>query len=425
MDKILLLQNPHWGGVKYSFEYQRLILDTLIHQLDIPEIQIIQGVRRSGKSSLLKMLINHLLSKTKPQSILYVNIEDPFFINIWSDPKELYSIIEAAEKLTSHPCEYLFLDEIQNVDGWETFVKSIYETGRYKKIIITGSNSKLLEDDYATLLSGRYISDRIYPLSFKELVMNMGISTPLDLVKHKPRVLKQQDDVLFYGCYPAVLRANRQEEKRKLLLAYYESILMRDCVAQNKIRDIRLLEELSHYILTNTAVPFSYNSLAKALDSNENTIKSFLTKLGDAFLIDVLDNFAFSLKKQTKSKKKAYCIDNGLIYSVGFKFMVNQGKLLENLVYTELVKTNEEVYHYNELKECDFIVKNGNELTAIQVTYELNSGNMQREIQGLKNALKKTDANTGYIITYNTEKVLEDGTLVIPFWKYFSGVGQI
>lgn len=420
MEKALILHNKHWNNEKYPDLFRRDIFDAVYKKLKLKEVHVLLGIRRSGKSTLFKLLINHLSEKIDPKGILYVNLDDPFFSDVWKDPKELYRIIETAEKITGEKLEFLFLDEIQNVTGWEKFVKSVYDAGTFKKIFITGSNSSLLKGDYAKLLSGRYITDSVYPLSFGECLANKGIKSYLDLVSNKPKVLGLLDDLLNNGSFPEVFKTKEPDLKRELLLNYYETIILKDCVANHNIRDIKTFKELSYYLISNIAAPYSYNSLARAVKGNENTVKEFVNVLEDSFLLKEVRNFSYSLKAQSKAKKKVYCIDNSFMNTVSFKFSENRGMLLENLVYTEILKSGySEVYFYNEYKECDFVLKKGKELIAVQVSYEMGESNRDREVDGLLTTMRKLDIPKGYIITYDTEGSINENASIVPFWKFY------
>lgn len=421
MEKALILHNRHWNNEKYPDLFHRHIFDPIFKKLKLKEVHVLLGIRRSGKSTLFKLLINRLSEQVDPKGILYVNLDDPFFSDVWKDSKELYRVIETAEKLTGSKIKFLFLDEIQNVMGWEKFVKSVYDAGAFKKIFITGSNSSLLKGDYAKLLSGRYITDSVYPLSFKECLTNNGIKSYLDLVSNKPKVLGLLDDLLYNGSFPEVFKIKEPDLKRELLLNYYETIILKDCIANHNIRDIKTFKELSYYLISNISAPYSYNSLARAVKGNENTVKDFIDILEDSFLLKEVRNFSYSLKTQSKAKKKVYCIDNSFMNIVSFKFSENRGKLLENLVYTELLKSGySEVYFYNEYKECDFVLKKGKDLIAVQVSYELGESNRERETDGLLSTMRKLEVPKGYIITYDTEGTINENALVVPFWKFYA-----
>ena len=421
LETILQLQNPHWDDKSYQNLFERSQFPALVNKLKLKEVQILLGIRRSGKSTLFKLLINHLLTKeVEGKSILYLNLDDPLYAEIWPSSKLLYKVIESAEKLTGVKPVYLFLDEIQNVEAWERFVKSVYDMEIFKKIFITGSNSSLLKSQYATLLSGRYLIDYVMPLSFREIIHNEGINTLLELVKAKPKILRIMETLLYYGGFPEIWKTKEIELKREQLVSYYETILLKDCIANHKVRETKKLQELALYLLNNNATLFSYNGLSTLIESNENTVKEFISILENSFLIREIRQFSYSLKNQSRARKKTYCVDNGLIHAVSLKFSENKGRLLENLVYNELCKMKQEdIYFFNDQTECDFIVKVGKKYIPIQVTFELTNDNYDREVNGLKTAMKNLSAHSGYIITFDSEeKVLDNNITIVPLWKF-------
>jgi len=412
MKQAIIFHNKHWKQ-KYKNLFYRDIVTNLIEKIDLKQIQILTGIRRSGKSSIFKLLINHLIDKKiDPLTILYINLDDPFFSEIWQDSKKLYDLITISETITGKKIEYLFLDEIQNINNWEKFIKVSYDNETFKKIFITGSNAKLLEGKFATLISGRYLKEIIYPLNFRENLKLNKLNSYLDILDNKAKVLSMVEEMMEYGSFFEVLE--EKNFKRDILLSYLESIIYKDCIMNNNIRDSKFFKTFVQFILSNTSNLYSYNSLAKAINSNENTIKSYLFFLQESFLIYELNNFSFSVKKQIKSKKKSYVIDNGLVAQTSFRFSQEKGKLFENLVFSELKKQNYEIYFYNENFECDFLVKK-EKLIAIQVAYELNSFNFERETQGL---IKLPFEAEKYIITFNQTQTFKD-IKVIPFYEFF------
>ncbi len=420
MEKVIISQNRHWER-PYTGLYKREAFATLVSHLETKHIQVLQGIRRSGKSSLFKLLINHLSQQIDSREILYVNLDDPFFTKYAQDPTGFYEIIQTAEKLTQHRVSYLFLDEVQAIAGWEKFVKSVYDSEVYTKIFVTGSNSSLLNSEYASLLTGRYVSQFVYPLSFREILQTQGIDSPLKLNKELPRVLKLIDDMMSYGSFVEVFDA-KQEFRREILSSYYDTILLKDALSSSGTRDIRGFKDLSYYSLTNATSLYSYASLATAVSISDRSAKDYLEALKQCYLFDELKLYAYSLKEQMKNKKKLYLSDNGFL-SLSFAFSNNYGKLFENLVYTELRKQGYDLYFYNKDVECDFIAKKDNKLIAIQVCYELNDRNRAREYQGLKKLPFKLDER--YIITYNQREdardASNDGIKVVSFWEYFGG----
>jgi predicted AAA+ superfamily ATPase len=417
MEKAILAQNRHWRGSFQNLQ-DRLLLHSLIKKLDANLIQIILGIRRSGKSSLFKLLINHLKQKYNPKSILYLNLDDTFFTEFYDDPKKLLQIVELSEKITNTSVQFLFLDEVQNVSFWEKFVKSAFDNEQFSKIFITGSNSSLLKGEYSQLLSGRYLANQVYPYSFKEMLMHSGINTFFDLLNKKSFALKTIDAMMEFGSFPEITKQKNPDLKHEILINYYETIILKDCIGNNRIREIKLFKNLAYYLISITGGLFTYSGLAKVLSSNENTIRDFIHYLTNGFLLYELKSFNFSLKKQFKGPKKIYCADNGILTNISFRFSSDKGKLFENLVFTELLKQGNDIYFYHNKRECDFITKKGKDLKAIQVTYELTEANKKRELAGVKEAMEKLDLKEGLIITYDQESE-EEGIPVIPFWKYF------
>jgi predicted AAA+ superfamily ATPase len=418
MEQILVNQNKHWANQRYEDVFQRRIFDSLKEYLPMREILILTGIRRSGKSSLFKLLINLLATQTSAKKILFINCEDPHFSEIWSDASKFYKLIETAEKLTENKFEYLFIDEIQNIKHWEKFVKSIYETNSYKKIFITGSNSDLLSNEYITLLSGRFIEKRIYPLSFIEILELNNLSNYLEIVSENAKALNLLDNYLLYGGFPEVFKTTKPELKSELLTNYYQTIVLKDCILNKKIRETDHFQQLAFYALNNCSSVYTYNSIAKATGGNENTVQNYLRALIESYVLYEIKNFRFSVKTNSLSKNKVYGTDNGLIQAVKYNFSSDKGKMLENAVFVEIMKTNKyKVFFYNDKFECDFILKANDELIAVQVCYELNAGNTSREINGLQKAANLFNISKLIIVTYN-QKVFLENIEVLSFIEF-------
>lgn len=413
MEKVIISQNRHWDE-PYIHLYKREVFEKLKRNLQTKHIQVIQGIRRSGKSTLFKLLINHLSQTVDPEEILYLNLDDPFFTPYRDDATKFYDIVQTAKKLTQKEVKYLFLDEVQSIDGWESYVKSVYDAEMFTKIFVTGSNSTLLEGELATLLTGRYLSVHVYPLSFRETVQINGISNYRQLVKEQPKVLKLVDDLMAYGSFVEVYEHDKLF-KRDILNSYYQTILLKDCVANHALRDVKSFKELSFYLLSNITSLYSYSSLGKAVGIHDKSAKEYLSYLEESYLCTELKQFSFSLKEQQNAKKKIYFNDNGFV-ALSFKFASDRGKLLENLVLTELIKADYDVYFYNKNFECDFIAQKEGKRVAIQVCYELNDGNRKREFNGLEKLSFEVDNKV--IITYNQSEKDSD-IRVVSFWEFF------
>ncbi|OAV75821.1 hypothetical protein Barb7_00531 [Bacteroidales bacterium Barb7] len=419
MEKIIIQQNPHWGGQEYSALVQRNLLDSLLRKLPTRHIQVLMGIRRCGKSSIFQLIINELMKTINPKSILFLNMDDPMFYTAWDNPAVLYSIVETAEKITGEKVQYLFLDEIQTVKGWEHFVKSTYDSKVFKKIFVTGSNSSLLETEYSTLLSGRYFADKVYPYSLEELFTNNGLTDYLTLIRERATALRIIDECLEWGCFPEIKSMEDKQNRSELLKNYFESIVLKDCVERHHISDIATFKKMLLYLMSNVGTIFSYNSLGKAIDSNENTVKKYLNILADCYILSDVTNFSLSLKATKRNVHKIYSVDNGITNAVSYRFFDNKGALFENFVFNELQKQNhEEITFATSSGECDFVIKDGFDYQAVQVCYELTPENSGREFAGFTNIEKDIKLCRKTIITYNQEQQAGD-IEVVPVWKYF------
>ena len=419
MEQTIVHQNPHWAGKKYANLLKRDVFESLHANLQTRHIQILTGIRRSGKSSLFAMLISELMKEHNPKSILKLNLDNPLFFEIWDNPALIYSLIQTAEKTTGEKVEYLFLDEVQVVDKWETFVKSVYDTEMFKKIFVTGSNSSFLQNKYSTFLSGRYVNNIVFPYAFSEILSHHNIHSYFDLVSNTPKVLQLFDKSLEWGCFPEIVSIKNEDIKINLLHSYFDSIIMKDCISRYQIADVVTFKKLLLYSISNIGAVFSYKSLGTAAGTNENTVKKYINILNDSYIISDISNFAFSLKENVRNSHKLYAADNGIINAVSYRFWDNKAKLFENFVFNELQKQPfDEITFANNNGECDFVVKKGSEYQAIQVCFELTPQNNKRELGGFAAIENDITISKKTIITYNQE-MQGDDVIVVPAWKYF------
>ena len=286
MEKTLIRQNPQWSNIDFKDLCNRDIMANLLKKKNLRHVQILTGVRRCGKSTIFKLLINDLLATgIEGKEILVLNLDDPQFIPFWDSSSKLFSVIENAEKLTGIKVKYLFLDEVQHIQDWELFVKSVYDSNLFTKIYITGSNSNLLQNRFSALLSGRYFENEVRPFSLSEVLRAKGFSTLLDCYHNTPDVLRIVDSVLLYGSFPEIVLSDVDENiKLELLKSYFDSIVQKDCIIYNNIRDTYLFYRLVNYLLQYVGNRFSIPTVAKALKSNENTILTYLNYLCDSYI---------------------------------------------------------------------------------------------------------------------------------------------
>ena len=359
--------------------------------LKTKQFTVISGIRRSGKSVLLKQFSQHY------KKFYYLNFDDERLIDF--SVTDFQNLMVAFRK--QFETRVLLLDEIQNVPKWERFVRRLFEEGY--KIFLTGSNAKLLSGELATHLTGRYLKIELYPFSFKEFLWFHDSSFLPKGTKQEVEIQKYFKQYLFGGGFPEFVKTKNAEINRQI----FEDIVYRDLLSRFKIRETKNFKLLVNYLFTNIASQISYNSLKILLNiKSATTVKNYIEFIGESYLAFELMKYDFSLKKQYVSNKKIYAIDNGLRNSVAFAFSEDIGKMLENMVFIELKRRGTEVYYFKDKKECDFVVRKGLKITeAIQVTRSLaDPKTAEREVAGLLEAMEKFKLKTGLIITENQEE---------------------
>lgn len=400
-------------------------LSGILSRLQKPEIEVITGVRRSGKSSLMKLISDDLIkcNHAFQDQILYINFDDERFIGFSvSDFDLLYqSYLELFESTDKH---YFFLDEIQNVKGWERWINRIHESGK-TKIFITGSNASLLEPEIGHHLTGRHRQTINWPFSFKEYLIFHEIEVKnedLYQTERKITIKKYFNKFIKIGGFPEVFKQDDPE----LLEQYYRDILYRDIVARKGIRNIRELKELSLFLISNPGCIISYEKMQKMIGSRSfGTVKNFIEMLEEVFLIFRLPKFDYSVKKQIYNPGKFYVVDTGLFHSIGFSFSKNTGHLFENIVFIELQRRSNEVYYWksDNGREVDFVCRRGIKITdAIQVCANMEDlKTREREFSGLIDAAQEINPERLLIITENEEgeEIIDHFKIsLIPIWKW-------
>jgi len=339
------------------------------------EVVVIKGVRRSGKSTLMINRIKHLKATgVDMKNVLFVNFEDPRFINhldlsILEKIKSVYM-----EYLAPDAKPYLFLDEIQNVTLWEKWVNKEYELG-LSHIVLSGSNSSLLSSEIASALSGRYLSIDVYPLSFSEYIgfKGMTVTNKLDLVNLKIELQRAFEVYMKYGAFPKTLEYTA-EQTRELLVSYKDSILLKDIVARYKLKEFGTLEEIAAFLLSNTGIIQSITKIKNHFHISYDMARNYVEYLCKAYMLFEVPKFDYSLRKQSANDKKYYSIDLGLSNILRVPNLQHRGSNLETIVFLELQRRGYKVYYYktNNGWECDFLIEKDQKIEAlIQVTLSL------------------------------------------------------
>ena len=364
---------------------------------NISHIIVISGIRRAGKSTIMKQVMK------RNKMFNYFNFEDPRVAGFEiRDFQKLKEILKEENKGS----ERNFFDEIQNVPEWERFVRYLHD--KKEKVMITGSNASLLSRELGTKLTGRYLGYEVFPFSYNEFLTS---------TKEKPS--KQSfENYILYGGFPEFLESKKNEYHREL----YNNIINRDIIVRHNLKQGKDIMELGIFLITNSGKEFSYNRLKSLLDiGSTTTVSEYVSFLEDSYLLFVVPKFDFSYRMQIKNPKKSYSIDTGFSKSVSASNSDDKGKYLENAVFLFLRRKYKDIFYFREKKECDFLVKDrGKVIMAIQVCYELNTENMDREIDGLKEAMNKFKLKQGFIITLDNNDEF-DNIKVIPAWKWMSG----
>jgi predicted AAA+ superfamily ATPase len=399
-------QNPWWFGKEFDTGIDRLPwYPGITKYMKAREVLLLLGARRTGKSTLAYQIIRDLLNnKTYPEAILFINLDEPLFQSKSKDPMYLTEIIEyyLAQK-KSIPAFYLFIDEIQNHDYWVQTIKTLYDTRKNIKIILTGSTSTLLQKEISTRLSGRYFHIIVYPLSFREYLSFKKLQKPATIEK-----LQYFNDYLEFGAFPRVVLEDDKDLKQELLKNYFQTIYLKDIIYPNNLRNNKDVFDLLYFLISNIGKNFSYSNIAKTLGIAVETVKEYIGCAENSYLIYTLTKYDASVKKQLANPKKIYCLDTGLVNSISFRFSENKGRLIENLVYMSLIKEKKEIYYHRENYECDFIIKEGMKIKhAVQVTLSLkDETSRKREIRGLVEAMDAYNLKEGLIITEKEAEII-------------------
>ena len=371
--------------------------------LSSKQIKLITGPRRSGKSTQALMLL-------KNRNFAYLNFDDGKLLNAWDEDLVTETLLQVYPGF-----EFLMLDEIQNLEGWDLWVSKLYRQGI--NMVITGSNAKLLSSEMATLLTGRYLQIEMLPFSLKEFCEWKNSADTAVI-----------NDYLHNGGYPETLQS--RELTQGYLSTLFDSTIWKDITQRHKVRNVEDLNNLAMYLLSNFSNPLSVNELAEAIGmSSVTTTKKFMGYLHEPYLFYYLPRYNNKLKLMTKAPQKTYVIDNGFVTAKAFMVSENLGRLLENQVFIELLRrgysTETTLFYYRSRndKETDFVTRKGSHVDSlIQVCYDLsNERAMKREIDSIVECAGELNCQNLVIVTMNEERTIECNghqIKVVPIQKF-------
>ena len=392
------------------------------------------GVRRCGKTYLAKQLLEQKSKEYSKESTLYVLFEEPKFepylnVQLLDDIYESYKTYIYKDGIS-----FIVLDEIQNVKLWEKWIRIKLEKKENIKIIITGSSSKLLSSELSTVLTGRTLTLKVFPFSFKEFLSykKLNIEKEYEIITKKQEIKKHLTEYLTYGGFPQIVLEKDISLKNQMLKEIFEGVIYRDIVFRHKIKDAHLVKVIAELAINNFSSLISATKLRNVLVQliskkiSPNYVVNILEYLQEAFLIFQIPIFSFKVKEQKLYPKKIYCIDTGLINAVTTKFTKDFGRIYENIVALYLIKNKgkENIFYWksSEGYEVDFVIKEGLNIDQlIQVCYDIkNEKTKEREINSLIKAGKELNCKKLLIITDDyegKEKINSKTILYKPLWK--------
>ena len=361
-------------------------------------IEVISGIRRCGKSTLMKQLI-----QSGYQTTAYFNFEDARVYGF-----EVNDFPRLDEVIGKNIGAYFF-DEIQNVPDWEIFIRQLHE--RNEKIYITGSNATLLSMELGTRLTGRHILHELFPFSYEEFLAFKKIENNVESFKL----------FLVQGGFPEYLESLKIEVLQNLL----KDIVFRDIAIRHSFKNTNSLMEICLYLLSNIGKEVSFNSLRKTFSiGSTNTVSDYLSGFADSYLLFFLPRFSWSAKGIYSNPRKVYAIDNGLVNTNTLSFSADRGRLLENAVYQYLRRQRNDLFYFRENRECDFVVFTQKKCRkVIQVCEVLDQNNLKREVEGLQEAMKFFNMVEGFILTLDQNDSLKVEGLsikVMPAHEFFA-----
>ncbi len=362
--------------------------------LQNPLIKLITGPRRVGKSVFALLML-------QGKKFAYLNFDDSQLLEKWDE-----DLVMSALDDVYPDYDFMLLDEVQNLPGWDLWISKLYRRG--KNLIITGSNAKMLSSEMATALTGRYLQIEMLPFSLDETMRWKKINPERE--EQAAQAIVLADDYMRNGGYPETIPA--RSITKSYLSTLFDSILLKDVAQRHKVRNTNDLYYLATYLLSNFCNPISANELAGELGlSSVATTKKFCDYLNEPYLFFYLPRFNNKLKLMSKAPKKVYVVDNGFVQSTAFNLSENLGRLLENQVFVELMRRGytpgQTLFYYRTRndKEIDFVTRKGTKVEQlIQVCYDMTSEKTRkRELDALVEAAEELHCDNLLIIT-NTQQ---------------------
>lgn len=412
-----------WGTQPLASGKKRKILDRILRYRHSKEVIALIGPRRSGKSTTLYQIMDALESEKIPkEAMLHINFEEPkLAMELGLDLLDaLYDSYR--ESIYPQGKAYLFLDEIQNIQGWERWVRARNETEDIK-IFLTGSSAKLMSREIASSLTGRHLTFEILPLSLAEFLEFRGLKAP----DHRrpidpPAPIRQAlNELQDWGGFPAVTLAQEIQHKRDLLSQYFDDILYRDIALRHDVRDLMLLRSIAVHLLTQTAKRLSFNRIANTFQVSNDLGVSYCRHIQESYMVDFLPYYSMKVSVRQRHPQKVYTMDLGLRRAVGLPHSADEGRLVETLVYHHLRSLyGENIFYWGVKKEIDFLIREGNTITQL---WQVVAGGLDdktvrdRKLSAFEEAKEEFPSAESFLVvkTLPKEPINFSGK-VIPLW---------
>jgi len=434
MDKIIKTILAEWKGKDIPAVIPREINIRDYLNMKINKIIVLNGFRRVGKTYILYGLAHELLKSNSREEVVHINFEDE---RIPLKTEFLSSLLPTADEIFNKKIKYLFLDELHNIPNWSKWLRRTYDN-QNMRIFVSGSSSRMSEEEIPTELRGRFLEIKILPLSFKEFLKFKKLSFDFKLLdyseKEKPLILKALTEYLTYGGMPEIVLVD-ENKKFELAQSYYATVIKRDITERYNVKNEESLKALLKLLLDSKeySISRSYNNLKSlGYEIGKSTLQKYISYIENSYFAFSLPIFSYKVKDQMQYAKKIYFIDNAFINSISTKFLNNFGRLYENIVAVELKRRKKECYYWKnmEKEEIDFVIKNDAKINQlIQVCYDITDPDTKkREIKALLKASKALKCNNLLVINqdYSGEENLEWFGIkrkikFIPLWKWLLG----
>ncbi len=416
-----------WGEARLDSGQPREIVEKLGPFLDTPEIVALVGPRRAGKTTVLFQVMDLLEASGVPRkALLHVNLEEPALgPELGTDLLErLYTVFRT--EVFPEGQAWLFLDEVQRLAGWERWVRARNETDNVR-IFVTGSSSALMAPELATVLTGRHVTFRVMPLSFRELLRFRGIALPRGVAGDPPRMRNAVSAYLRWGGFPEVVLTENEERKKVLLQQYFDDILFKDVALRHRVRDLPTLRNLAIYLLDQTAGLISFQRLARIFEISLEAARAYCGYLEEVFLVRFVPFYTLKTAERLRRPRKVHAVDPGLRNAVSLTGSPDLGHLMETVTHNALAgELQDDLYYWKGEGEVDLVVRRGLAVKRlIQVTYEglAEPAARQRETRSLAEASRRFPKAETLLVAHTLppDGAEEIEVPLVPFWRFLAG----